>query len=233
MTLIRQVPLRFAEHAVEAKTHVNLSAVRTDGHCLWIAGDETATVERLTAQGEGYGGHVTFLLADVLPLPGGPDDEVDVEGLARRGPYLWAVGSHSRKRKRIKRKHDDAKAIRRLATVSDEPARRVLARLAVADGPDGLPVIVPEGPAGHRSAVLGDPGLLDLLADDEHLASFLAIPGKDNGLDIEGVAAHGDPDAETLYLGLRGPVLRGWAVVLEITAQGGRTGTAPPRSGGR
>ena len=222
MSLIRQVPLWFAEHAVDAETHVNLSAVRTDGCCLWIAGDETATVERLTARGESYesyesyGGHVTFPLADVLPLPGGREDEVDVEGLARRGPYLWAVGSHSRKRKRIKRKHDDAKALRRLAAVSDEPARRVLARLAVADGPDGLPVIVPESPTGHRSAVLGAPGLLDLLSGDEHLAPFLAIPGKDNGLDVEGVAAHGDPDAETLYLGLRGPVLRGWAVVLEV-----------------
>jgi hypothetical protein len=216
MRLIRQVPLRFAEQAVDAETHVNLSAVRTDGRCLWVAGDETATVERLTADGEGYREHVTFPLADVLPLPGGPDDEVDVEGLARRGPYLWAVGSHSRKRKRIKRKHDDAKAIRRLSTVSDEPARRVLARLAVADGSDGLPVITAEGPAGHRSAVLGAPGLLDLLSGDEHLAPFLAIPGKDNGLDIEGVAAHGDPDDETLYLGLRGPVLRGWAVVLQV-----------------
>src|ERR671916_92431 len=216
MRLIRQVPLRFAEQAVDAETHVNLSAVRTDGRCLWVAGDETATVERLTADGEGYREHVTFPLADVLPLPGGPDDEVDVEGLARRGPYLWAVGSHSRKRKRIKRKHADARAIRRLSRVSDEPARRVLARLAVADGSDGLPVITAEGPAGHRSAVLGAPGLLDLHSGDEHLAPFLAIPGKDNGLDIEGVAAHGDPDAETLYLGLRGPVLRGWAVMLEV-----------------
>jgi len=93
MSLIRQVPLWFAEHAVDAETHVNLSAVRTDGRCLWIAGDETATVERLTARGEsyegdegyeGYEGHVTFPLADVLSLPGGREDEVDVEGLARR-----------------------------------------------------------------------------------------------------------------------------------------------------
>ncbi|MDQ3887096.1 MAG: DUF3616 domain-containing protein [Actinomycetota bacterium] len=224
MKHIRQVPLRFAEHAVEAETHANLSAVRADGHCLWIAGDETATVERLTAHRDGYGGHVTFPLADVLPLPGGPDDEVDIEGLARRGPYLWAVGSHSRKRKRIKRKHDDAKAMRRLATVSDEPARRVLARLAVADGPDGLPAIVPEGPTGQRSATLGAPGLLDLLSGDEHLTPFLTIPGKDNGLDVEGVAAQGDPDTETLYLGLRGPVLRGWAVVLELRPREDRSG---------
>src|SRR4030095_377034 len=35
---------------------------------------------------------------------------------------------------------------------------------------------------------------------------------KDNGLDVEGLAVHGD----TLYIGLRGPVLRGWACVLEV-----------------
>lgn len=209
--VLRQVPLRFTEHAVDAGTHVNLSAVRTDGRCLWIAGDETATVERLTADGDGYGAHVSFPLADVVDLPGEPDDEVDVEGLGRSGPFLWAVGSHSAKRKRIKGKHGDAKALRRLATVLDEPARRVLARLAVADGPDGLPTIVREG-----SAVLGEPGLRAVLADDAHLAPFLAVPGKDNGFDVEGVAVHGDPGAETLFLGLRGPVLRGWAVVLQI-----------------
>ena len=208
---VEQVPLRFAQHAVDAQTHVNLSAVRTEGTCLWIAGDETATVERLTADDTGYGKHVTFRLADVLTLPGGPDDEADVEGLARHGPYLWAVGSHSSRRKRIKAKHDGDKAVRRLAWVIDEPSRRLVARLAVADGPDGLPAIVRETPDGHTSALLPG-GITGILADDQHLAPFLAIPGKDNGFDVEGVAVHG----ESLYLGLRGPVLRGWAVVISL-----------------
>lgn len=214
VTPIRRLPLRFAEHAVTSETHVNLSAVRTDGRWLWIAGDETATVERLTrldTAADGYGAHATFPLADVVSLPGQRDEEIDIEGLGRRGPYLWAVGSHSRKRKRVKAKHDDAKSLRRLATVSDEPSRRVLARLAIREDPDRSPVIAPEG-----SAVLGEPGLVDMLSGDEHLGPFLGVPGKDNGFDIEGVAAHGEPGAETLYLGLRGPVLRGWAGVLEI-----------------
>ncbi|MGH3981735.1 MAG: DUF3616 domain-containing protein [Pseudonocardiaceae bacterium] len=208
---VEQIPLRFGQHAVDALTHVNLSAVRTDRSCLWIAGDETATVERLTVEGTGYGKHITFRLADVLTLPGGPDDEVDVEGLARQGPYLWAIGSHSSRRKRIKAKHEGDKAVRRLAQVTDEPSRRIVARLAIADGPDGLPTIVPETPGGHTSALLPG-GITATLADDPHLAPFLAIPGKDNGFDVEGVAVHG----ELLYLGLRGPVLRGWAVVIEL-----------------
>jgi hypothetical protein len=68
---------------------------------------------------------------------------------------------------------------------------------------------------GRRSAVLGAAGaenLTDLLVADPHLAPFLAIPSKDNGLDVEGLAVHDD----TLYIGLRGPVLRGWACVLEV-----------------
>lgn len=225
-TVEARVPLRFAEHAVDADTHVNLSAVRSDGPCLWIAGDETATVERLTALGpsalgltavgQEYGHHVTVSLAEVVDLPGGAEDEVDIEGLARQGPYLWAIGSHSSCRKRIKRKHSDEKSVRRLATVRAEPSRHVLARLAVAPEPDGLPGIVRATPDGPTSALLPG-GISSLLDADEHLAPFLAIPGKDNGFDIEGIAVH----RESLYVGLRGPVLRGWAVVLELQPQDG------------
>lgn len=225
MTLEARVPLRFAAGAVDARTHVNLSAVRSEGSCLWIGGDETATVERLSplgaGYGSGYGNHVTFSLADLVALPGGRADEVDVEGMARHGPYLWAVGSHSARRKRIKDKHGDGKSMRRLARVIDEPNRHVVARLAVTEGPDGLPTLSDEAPGGHTSAVLPG-GIRALLDEDEHLAPFLRIPGKDNGFDIEGVAVHGD----WLYLGLRGPVLRGWAVVLQVAPS---DGAAPGR----
>lgn len=208
---IEQVPLRFAEHAIDAQTHINLSAVRPDGTCLWIAGDETATVERLTVDGAGYGQHATFRLADFLTLPGGPDDEVDVEGLARHGPYLWAVGSHSSRRRQVKAKHDGDKAVRRLAEVIDDPSRRLVARLAIAPDQDGLPAIVRASADGHTSALLPG-GITGLLTFDPHLAPFLGIPGKDNGLDVEGMAVRD----ESLYLGLRGPVLRGWAVVIAL-----------------
>lgn len=215
MIVNRQVRLRFDTGAVESQTHVNLSAVRSDGRYLWIAGDETATIERLTADEIGhpaeYAEHVTFPLPDVIRLPGAADEEVDVEGLTRVGPYLWAVGSHSAKRKKLKREHSDAKSAKRLANVSAEPSRRVLARLAIEDDEP-----VARTSEGHTSAALGKPGLFDLLDDDDHLAPFLAIPGKDNGLDIEGIAAAGAPGEERVFLGLRGPVLRGWAVILQL-----------------
>ena len=220
MTLVHTVRLRFGDLSRAAATHTNLSAVRVDGRVLWIAGDETATVERLVAddpaQPAEYTDERTFRLADFVDLPGADaDEEADIEGLARTGPFLWAVGSHSLRRKQIKARHAGDKALRRLARVEGQENRQILVRLPIADI-DGLPTpvreIVVDG-RHHRAAQLDKrDGLRTLLRHDPHLAPFLAIPGKDNGLDIEGIAVSGD----RVYLGLRGPVLRGWAFVLEL-----------------
>ena len=220
MTLVRTVRLRFGDQSRAAATHTNLSAVRVDGPVLWIAGDETATVERLVADDAAdpteYAGEQSYRLADFITLPGlDADEEADVEGLARSGHFLWAVGSHSLRRKQIKHRHGGDRALRRLARVQGQDNRQILLRLPVTDV-DGLPTpvreIVVDGRA-HRAAQLDRrDGLRTLLRHDVHLGPFLAIPGKDNGLDIEGIAVSGD----RVYLGLRGPVLRGWAFVLEV-----------------
>lgn len=222
MDVAGQVELRFRDETVRHGNHVNLSAVRTEGEYLWLAGDETATVERLvldSAVAPSTGGDQrSFALDELVVLPGPPDEEADIEGIARSGGWLWAVGSHSLVRKRIKPHHDEARAFRRLSRVRREPNRFVIARLAVQTGTDGHPELVRRAADGRRSALVGGPGtenLADLLADDEHLAPFLAIPSKDNGLDVEGLAVHGD----ALYVGLRGPVLRGWAVVLGLAPE--------------
>jgi hypothetical protein len=222
----RTVRLRFGHEARTAGTHTNLSAVRSDGPVLWVAGDETATVERLVADDVRnpveFGDQTTYRLADLVDLPGEDvAEEADIEGLARDGDFLWAVGSHSLRRRQIKARHlkgehSGDKALRRLARVTGQANRQVLVRIPVADV-DGLPTLVPElevAGTRHRAAVFGAHGtdLRDLLADDELLGPFLPIPGKDNGLDVEGIAVSGP----RVYLGLRGPVLRGWAVVLEF-----------------
>ncbi|WP_433046393.1 DUF3616 domain-containing protein [Dactylosporangium sp. CS-033363] len=220
VTVERTVRLYLGEHSRAATTHTNLSAVRADGPVLWVAGDETATVERLVADDPAepreYTGETSFRLADLVPLPGADaDEEADIEGLARSGPFLWAIGSHSLRRKQIKAHHAGPKPLKRLGRVEGQDNRQILVRLPIADI-DGVPSPVPsmlteEGP--HHAAILSGPDNLRAeLADDPHLAPFLAIPGKDNGLDIEGIAVHG----ERVYLGLRGPVLRGWAIVLEL-----------------
>jgi Protein of unknown function (DUF3616) len=214
------VRLCFRHESRAADTHVNLSALRVDGRCLWLAGDETATIERLVAApgGREYADQTTYPLADLVDLPGDADAEADIEGIARSGSYLWAVGSHSLKRKKIKDKHGTGKAFDRLATVAGEDNRNVLVRIPVVAGDDGLPTLVrktdQEGQTLHAAlfGARGDRTLRDILAGDEHLGPFVAIPGKDNGLDIEGIGINGD----RVYLGMRGPVLRGWAVLLEL-----------------
>ena len=55
-----------------------------------------------------------------------------------------------------------------------------------------------------------------LLMKDEHLAPFMEVPAKENGFDVEGLAVKG----ERVFIGLRGPVLRGWAIVVEVGVRG-------------
>ncbi|MFF5208224.1 DUF3616 domain-containing protein [Streptosporangium sp. NPDC000396] len=208
MFVERQVELRFHPSSRDARTHTNLSAVRADDLGLWLAGDETATIEHLTFRGDRFDDQRTFALADFVDLPAGPMDEADIEGLARTDGWLWAIGSHSLKRKKAKRQHSADKSRRRLGTVVREENRYILVRLPLSGS-------TPVRAAGDRTAaILAGPGrnLADLLVDDPHLAPFLAIPSKDNGLDIEGIAVLGD----RVFVGLRGPVLRGCAVLLEI-----------------
>ncbi|TDO41658.1 uncharacterized protein DUF3616 [Paractinoplanes brasiliensis] len=220
MTLDHTVRLRFGDTSRAAATHTNLSAVRLDGPVLWIAGDETATLERLVADNPDapaeFADETTYRLGDFITLPGTDiEEEADVEGLARTGHFLWAIGSHSLRRKQIKDRHDGQKALRRLARVEGQENRQILVRLPIADI-EGLPTPVREievaGEKHYAAALGGRDDLRSLLRRDEHLAPFLPIPGKDNGLDIEGIAVVGD----RVYLGLRGPVLRGWAFVLEL-----------------
>lgn len=224
---VRQYELLFDPAAQAAQTHVNLSGARADGDHLWVAGDETATLERLTAapdpeKPERYEGHRTVRLADLVELPAGPDEEADIEGLARSGPWLWVVGSHSLKRKKIKAKHSGEEARKRLAKVKREENRFTLTRIPVVqDEQDGPQAVRAAQVDGQRltAAVLGGRGdsVTDVLAqeNDPHLKRFLKLPGKDNGINIEGIAAHGD----RIYLGMRGPVLRGWATLTEIRPQ--------------
>jgi hypothetical protein len=67
--------------------------------------------------------------------------------------------------------------------------------------------------------------LTKALKDDEHLGDFLSIPAKENGLDIEGIAVSGNRVA----LGLRGPVLRGWACILELHLDLPKPGKLKPK----
>jgi|1186.fasta_scaffold37925_2 hypothetical protein len=220
MAVERQVMLSVAAAGPGDAAVSDLSAVHCAGNVLWLVGDELPLLYRLTETAEGYGDSRTFELGDFVDLPEGAAAEIDVEGLDGAPDCLWLVGSHSRTRKRVDPGDDDAKVDKVLRTVDSHPNRNVLIRLPLTDGDDGLPA--PSEGAGNGSAALLDGDLRRALAPDLHVGPFVDIPSKDNGLDIEGLVAVGD----TLLLGLRGPVLRSWAVVLEVTPE-----TDPVRPG--
>ncbi|AIZ62502.1 hypothetical protein PK28_00170 [Hymenobacter sp. DG25B] len=220
----------------KAGKHVRdgLSTALRTGDNLWLSCDERTTIERLRLVGpHKFAEHTSYPLADLLDLPSDADEEIDIEGMGEANGYLWLVGSHSLKRKQPDPNHEDvAKQLEKLAKVKQEPNRYLLARIPLLPNPEtGEYELFREVPdparAGHTLRVAQLHGsdtandLTDLLAHDPHLKHFLKIPGKDNGLDIEGLAA--TPDGR-LFIGLRGPVLRGWAVVLELLLEEDKPG---------
>ncbi len=202
-----------------------LSVAQQIDDTLWVANDETTSLERLKIQGAAPGDvvrcdeHQSFSLLEYLDLPlPEPDAEIDIEGLAyvQESGYLWVVGSHSLKRKKAEAGNSVQKNIKRLSTVEADGNRFLLARIPVVQQNDSYVLARKVDVDGRTAAQLrGNELGNDLtaeIAEDPQLSDFLRIPGKDNGFDIEGLAVIGS----RLLLGLRGPVLRGWAVLLEI-----------------
>jgi hypothetical protein len=217
--LVQQVLLEFSSFYAEYRK--NISAVIFTSHkYLWIGSDETSTIERLSLiDDQTFGQHQHYQVADYISLPAAPEEEIDIEGLAYIDNYLWFVGSHSWKRKKVKDDISDAKNIQRLAKVEFEANRYILGKIPLVDGNLYKSCPHPENPDIELSAAkleLSSQGntLIDALASDTHLGAFIQsqIPSKDNGFDIEGIAVLGN----RVFLGLRGPVLRGWAVVIEL-----------------
>ena len=127
-------------------------------------------------------------------------DEIDIEALAWQKPYLYALGSHSAKRKKIKDNLSQKDNMKRLEHAFLEPARQQLFRV--------------ELDAQANMVEIQTLSLTDVLANHSILKTFVGIPSKENGIDIEGLAI--DHKGRLLF-GFRGPVLRGnIALVLRV-----------------
>jgi len=214
---IGHVRLHFREGGA-SKIPSSLSAVEQVNGSLWLGADESASVERLsTVDDVNFDSHESFRLADNFKLPGGPDQEVDLEGLAwdDETGRLWLTGSHSLRRKQPKDGESGKDALKTLSIVDRQANRYLLGFLKLdhTHGDDGKRDSRPAADAGATMPFTADTSeLVDLLTDDSLISPFLTIASKDNGFDIEGIAAKGD----SVFLGLRGPVLRGWATVLQL-----------------
>lgn len=213
------------EFSPASLVHTNLSGAAFSGDWLWVAGDEACGIDRLRrlepvgSEALRYGEVRDFPLADLLDLPGQADEEADLEGMAVVGDWLWVVGSHGFKRKNAKPEGEHADNARRLARLSLDGNRSLLACLPIEPDASGAPCLVRKARDGRRALRLKGDAKSNLLtrelANDPHFGPYMAIPGKDNGFDVEGLAV----DGNRLFLGLRGPVLRGWSALLEIAVE--------------
>ncbi|WP_020178195.1 DUF3616 domain-containing protein [Methylopila sp. M107] len=239
---VARIPLLFHDIDPEPEKLIreDISAIAAigDGESLWIGADEGASLERLTARRDeagrivGYGDHVRFDLHQFFEFPNGVEEEADVEGLAISDGYLWVVGSHSLKRKKPKTEDTPEEALEKLSLVKREANRFLIGRVPLVAGDrPGVPTLAAKAPAIDGSKRKRRAGAVKMtrngstlskrLFRDWHLGPFMGVPSKDNGLDVEGMAVTGD----RIFLGLRGPVLRGWATVLELKFSARKNGS--------
>ena len=214
-----------------------MSSFTRHGRYLWVGFDESTTVERLQRLPSGsYGAHRQFRLADYVDLPGDDDVEMDIEGLDVCGGYLYVSGSMSEKRDTPDADDKPKKQAAALKRVSRDANRYNFIRLPLGEDDKGHPVPARKLRRGGETLLArcfrtdGKSNLLlEGLKDDAHLRNFIPIPSKDNGFDAEGLAVFG----ERVFFGLRGPVLGGYAVVLELQLRTKGKRTLRPRKIGR
>lgn len=163
----------------------NLSAATLVGDLLLTAGDEMDRIQFLRRSGDDFD-----VLTGLTVAVNSTGEEADLEGLASEGEFVYAVASHSSKRKKLK---DDAtqaqNAVRLNRIEAATPEKNVLARFR----------LNPEGTYSELAIT----SLRARLDADPILAPFAGIPCKENGIDIEGLAVRDG----RLYVGFRGPVL--------------------------
>ena len=208
------------------EVHKDLSALARYGDTLFVASDEAAGIERLELGANGWGLHQHVDLSELIDLPDGDKTEIDIEGLDISEEdgctWLWITGSHAVKRK-LPRGEGAAADLKRLAKLGWDPNRQLIARVPLNDL--GLPSRNCGKLKAQHVAFSKRGRLRKWLKDDPLLAPFLEIPSKDNGLDVEGIASKG----LRIWLGLRGPVLRGLLVILEFDMKAQKDGTLKPR----
>lgn len=220
--LLTRILLRFEDEFAEFIGDLSAAALTPDGS-LWFGSDETITIERLSPiEPYVFGKHRSFPVNDFVELFN-QKDEIDIEGMDydSKGHYLWLTGSHSIKRKKAKGK-ETAEDLERLATIKTDDNRYLLARIPVINGELVKSGSLPDHcdqqlTAGCLQKTDTTNILIEALKEDCHLGPFLSfpLPSKENGFDIEGLAVCKDK----VFLGFRGPVLRGWAIILEIEVE--------------
>ncbi|MEM1363106.1 MAG: DUF3616 domain-containing protein [Pseudomonadota bacterium] len=222
---VAEVTLAFAPPGealgTDKEVRLDLSGVERYRDTLFLGSDETSGIEVLRRGSQNWGEHVHIPLHDFFDLPGGPEGEMDIEGVAVHQNWLWLTGSHALKRGNARGIADPTAAMKKLGRLRFDINRQFVGRLPICDTPDGPRPVLRDGDrrAGHLKFTKSGK-LRKWLSCDPLLGPFVDLPSKDNGLDIEGLAVLGN----RLWLGLRGPVLRGYASIVELELKADKKG---------
>lgn len=179
----------------------DISAIVLMGEYVLVGSDEGNHLQVLKKQKDGN----TYKQVGKITLDK-KAKEVDIEGIAKHGDTIYVACSCSLARKSVKSDEKTiAQNIQRLETISKESERSERCQL----------FRFSFDAASGKSSEIEAVNIKDILTDEESiLARFMNIPSKENGVDIEGVAVD---DNESLYLGFRGPILRGNYVPILVT----------------
>jgi hypothetical protein len=178
---VRQIALH---GEIDAAT--DLSGVAVVGDFLLLGADEGHQIQVLARGKAGQG----WRLARKKALAK-QDQETDIEAIAYGDGHLYVTGSHSARRRLMRDDLSSRRNRERMLEVRADDSRNRLYRI----------------PFDDKTGKLGKPKALDLskrLRKDPLLHAFCGIPGKENGIDIEGLAYRDG----RLSVGFRGPVLR-------------------------
>ena len=190
-TLSKQTTIAISGDIVEAK---EISGIGFLGDFLFLVSNETTHLDILKKSGDGY------KLAKSVHIAG-ESEELDLESIAVDGTTVYVIGSHSRVRPKQKSADTYAEAREKLTTVDFVDSQRdVLARF-------------PFDPISGQPGDVETVSLRTFIDTNPVLKPFAALPSKENGVDIEGVAVKGNE----VYVGFRGPVLRENFVPIVVT----------------
>jgi hypothetical protein len=129
--------------------------------------------------------------------------ELDAEGVAFADGNFYVVGSHGRARHETDQQEEEE-------NIAKAAASRSIFRIALS----ASHVDMKTGKLLASPKITPSTKLAAILQRHANIKNFYDKPLENNGLTIEGIAAHN----KRLYIGLRGPVLDTGAVVISVSA---------------
>jgi hypothetical protein len=163
----------------------DISALDIVRNYLIIGSDETGRCQVLKSTDDGF-----TLLPDNDVKLNDTDEEIDIEGITSEGDRVYVMGSHSRVRPKLEEGASLQSNREQIGEIRTPAARDVLACFRL--GADG------------QANSIEKRSLRSVIDRDAMLRPFAQIPGKENGIDLEGIAVK----EGRLFIGFRGPVLR-------------------------